>query len=84
MGCIVSPACRRAPSTCVCLTFIPATLDANGDVITLPKITVQHNGMTIHNQQEIPLNRHRIPGPLHLQDHGHKIQFRNIWLVEGE
>lgn len=66
------------------ITFEPATLDNNGDPIELPKITVLHNGVKIHDRQEIRQKKHRLKGPLQLQDHGHKIQFRNIWLVEGD
>jgi hypothetical protein len=43
---------------------------------------VIHNGVKIHDNLEIPMARHRAKGPLQLQDHGHKIQFRNIWVVE--
>jgi hypothetical protein len=66
------------------ITFQPARLDSDGKAVELPKVTVQHNGITIHDQQEIPGKNHRIKGPLQLQDHGHPIQFRNIWLVEGK
>jgi hypothetical protein len=66
------------------ITFRPAKLGADGKVIEQPKITVLHNGVTIHDMQEIPKNKHRTKGPLQLQDHGHPIQFRNIWLVEGK
>jgi len=65
------------------ITFRAPRLDDNGNVKELPEITVIHNGVKIHDRQEIPKNRHRTKGPIQLQDHGHKIQFRNIWLVEG-
>jgi hypothetical protein len=55
------------------------------------RMTVQHNGIPIHIDQEIPwvtahssLDRSkepREPGPIRLQDHGNAIQYRNIWLV---
>lgn len=66
------------------ITFQPAKLDPDGKVLEQPRITVLHNGVTIHDQQEIPSKNHRIKGPLQLQDHGHPIQYRNIWLVEGK
>ena len=51
--------------------------------------TVKHNGVLIHEAQEIsgPTGGHRgdpegTPGPLKLQGHGNPLQFRNIWIVE--
>lgn len=66
------------------ITFQPARLDNDGKTLEQPKITVLHNGVTIHENQEIPSKTHRLKGPLQLQDHGHPIQFRNIWVVEGK
>ena len=74
------------------ITFEAPEIDADGNVIILPKITVIHNGVKIHDNLEIPYptasrNRpHKARGPIELQHHdiGHNIQFRNIWLVEGE
>lgn len=66
------------------ITFEPAKLDNNGKAIEQPKITVLHNGIKIHEMQEIPSKNHRLKGPLQLQDHGHPIQFRNIWVVEAK
>jgi len=66
------------------ITFDPATVVGSGKVVEQPKITVIHNGVTIHDKQEIAGKDHRLKGPLQLQDHGHPIQFRNIWLVEGK
>jgi hypothetical protein len=64
------------------ITFRAPRLDEKGEVKELPRITVIHNGVKIHDNLEIPMARHRAKGPLQLQDHGHPIQFRNIWIVE--
>lgn len=64
------------------ITFAAPKLDADGEAKELPRITVLHNGIKIHDNVEIPKNKHREKGPLQLQDHGHPIQYRNIWLVE--
>jgi len=64
------------------ITFRAARMDAGGKVTELPRITVIHNGVKIHDNLEIPMPRHRVKGALQLQDHSHKIQFRNIWVVE--
>ena len=51
--------------------------------------TVKHNGVLIHEGQELtgPTGGHRsdpegTPGPLKLQGHGNPLQFRNIWILE--
>ncbi len=51
--------------------------------------TVRHNGVAIHESQELsgPTGGHRndpegTPGPIKLQGHGNPLQFRNIWIVE--
>ncbi len=64
------------------ITFRAPRLKENGEVQELPRITVLHNGVKIHDNVEIPMNKHRARGPVQLQDHGHKIQYRNIWVVE--
>ena len=55
-------------------------------------ITVLHNGVKIH--EGVELKKHTTaapdkgpddaPGPLHLQDHGNPVAYRNIWLVESK
>ena len=64
------------------ITFRAPRLDDSGQAKELPRITVLHNGVMIHENLEIPTNNHRARGPLQLQDHGHPIQYRNIWVVE--
>lgn len=54
------------------------------------RMTVRHNGMKIHEGIEFknkttaaPNNDPPdTPGPLHLQDHGNAVLYRNIWAVE--
>jgi hypothetical protein len=57
---------------------------ARMDKKELPRITVWHNGKRIHNNVAIPKRKHQTKGPIQLQDHKHNIEFRNIWLVEGQ
>jgi len=53
------------------------------------RVTVVHNGVTIHDNLSLPkptggaldsdVNK---AGGIYLQDHGNPVQYRNIWLVE--
>jgi rubredoxin len=53
------------------------------------RMTVRHNGVLIHDDVKIAKDNTRAglggdpcaPGPILLQDHGHPVQFRNIWLL---
>ena len=50
------------------------------------RITIVHNGVTIHDNVELPHStpgrKGEGPGPrsLHLQGHGNKVYYRNVWL----
>ncbi|MGC4004489.1 MAG: DUF1080 domain-containing protein [Pirellulales bacterium] len=53
------------------------------------RITVKHNGVTIHDDVELPKGTTAAPvkegsdaGPLYLQNHGNPVRYRNIWVVE--
>ena len=68
------------------IEFRAPRLNSDGSVAEHARITVRHNGARIHNNVEIPRpeDQVRATGPIQLQDHGHPIQYRNIWLVKGE
>ncbi len=61
---------------------------ADGKKTEPARMTVYHNGVKIHDSVAIPTDNTRAglggdpcsPGPIMLQDHGHPVQFRNIWL----
>lgn len=68
--------------------FTAARFDDSGKKLKNARITVRLNGVLIHNDVELPhsttaspLKEGPEPGPLHLQDHGNPVRFRNIWLV---
>ncbi len=61
--------------------------------IAPPRITVVHNGETIHRDVALPTDRGTRaspvkpgpePGPIYLQDHGNPVRYRNIWVVEAK
>ncbi len=53
------------------------------------RMTIRHNGVLIHDNVAVdhatpgaPVAEGPEPGPIHLQDHGHPVRYRNIWFVE--
>jgi hypothetical protein len=61
----------------------------NGKKTEPARMTVHHNGEKIHDDVAITVDNTTaglggdpsMPGPILLQDHGHPVQFRNIWLI---
>src|SRR5262249_22625412 len=89
---------QTAPAVNMCLPplswqtydidFTAAGVDESGKKTASARVTVVHNGVTIHDNAEIKgttgLGRKEEdkPAPLYLQNHGNPVYFRNIWLVE--
>lgn len=68
--------------------FTAAKYDETGKKLVNAKITVKHNGVLIHENQELPgatasapRKEDDKPGPVYLQNHGNPVRYRNIWLV---
>jgi hypothetical protein len=62
-----------------------------GKKVKHARMTVRHNGVVIHEDQECdhsttasPLKEGPDPGPIHLQAHGNQVMYRNIWVVEKQ
>lgn len=61
----------------------------NGTRTEPARMTVSHNGTVIHDNVPIPVANTTAglggdpatPGPILLQDHGHPVQYRNVWLL---
>jgi hypothetical protein len=72
------------------IVFHAPRFDEQGKVIDRARVTVLHNGVLIQNNVEIygiTYNdrpaiyiTHSSAEPLHLQDHGNPIRYRNIWI----
>ena len=61
---------------------------ADGKQVSNAKMTVRHNGVLIHENAEIPKVTpggtqagSAATGPLHLQNHGNPVRYRNIWVL---
>jgi len=70
------------------IDFTAPQFDADGKKTANARMTVRHNGVLVHDNVEIkgpttaaPFKESPEPGPLYLQDHGHPVRFRNIWVV---
>jgi hypothetical protein len=69
------------------ITFTAARWDAEGNKVANARITVMHNGETIHDSYELAGKtgagkpEEPTPRPILLQDHGNPVHFRNIWLL---
>lgn len=71
------------------INFRAPRFDRNGTKIEKARVTVKHNGVTIHDRVELDPPRgaaRRLgespTGPIMLQEHGAPLQFRNIWIVD--
>ncbi len=66
--------------------------DADGKLISKARETVIHNGVLVQNNVEltgptgwinrIPYSAHPERLPIALQDHGHPVRYRNVWVRE--
>jgi hypothetical protein len=71
------------------ITFRAPRFDAEGKKIKDAVVTIVQNGVTVHDQTVIKgptgsaKNKPEAKkGPIRLQDHQHKVQYRNVWAVE--
>lgn len=85
---------HTAPSVNMCLPplswqtydveYKAARFGADGKVTANPVVTVLHNGVKVHDNQEIKPQGGKgedQPGSINLQDHGNPVYYRNIWVV---
>ena len=70
------------------IDYTPAVYNNEGKKTASARITVKHNGVVIQDNVELPNpTRSSITkagpanGPLHLQNHGNPVRYRNIWFV---
>lgn len=68
------------------ITFTAAGFDAAGNKTSNARITVVHNGVTVHDNVELDSptpggvsETDGAAGPLLLQDHGNPVKYKNIW-----
>jgi hypothetical protein len=68
--------------------FTAAKFDEQGQKTASARITVKHNGVLIHENQELPglttsapAKDETSPGPIFLQNHGNPVRYRNIWVL---
>jgi hypothetical protein len=71
------------------MTFHAARFSPEGKVVKPATVTIIHNGVKVHEDQPIPRCTERSKpggepkvGPFRLQNHGHPVRFRNMWVVE--
>lgn len=68
--------------------FTAPRFDAEGKKTANARMTVYLNGVLVQDDVEVPTPTTAAPlgdegplGPLHLQDHGNPVRFRNIWVL---
>jgi hypothetical protein len=72
------------------IIFHAPRFDAKGKLLQPARMTVFHNGILVHDNAELtgptahgarpPYEAHADKLPVSLQDHGHPVRFRNIWI----
>lgn len=76
------------------IVFHRPRFDAKGAVLAPARMTVIHNGVLVQdnvslvgptaNQARPPYTAHADRLPISLQDHGHPVRFRNVWVRDLE
>lgn len=68
------------------IDFVAPEFDAQGNKTKNAVITLKHNGVAIHDKVEITgvtagsvSEQEAVKGILFLQDHGNRVEYRNIW-----
>lgn len=72
------------------IDFTAAKYNDTGEVVANARMTVRHNGVTIHENLELPHKETTAApnkagpedGPVFLQDHRNPVRYRNIWAVK--
>lgn len=74
------------------IVFRRPSFDDDGRLTVPARMTVLHNGVLVHedvvlqgptsHRVRAPYTAHPDRMPISLQDHGHKVRFRNIWVRE--
>jgi hypothetical protein len=74
------------------IVFRAPRYDASGKLLRPARVTVLHNHVLIHDNVELtgptahharpPYSAHAERLPISLQDHGHPVRYRNIWVRE--
>jgi len=72
------------------IIFLAPRFAADGALTSPARMTVLHNGVLIHHNEELtgptahkarpPYKAHAARLPIGLQDHSHPVRFRNIWI----
>ena len=75
------------------IIFTAPKFDADGKVTKPAAVTVLHNGIVVHNHFELQgstsyieaakYSAHPDKLPIHIQDHGNPVRYRNIWIREN-
>lgn len=74
------------------IAFTAPTFDKAGKKTEPVHMTVTHNGVKVHDDAKVESDNTtagmggdpKTPGPIMLQDHGHTVQYRNIWLLPAK
>jgi hypothetical protein len=76
------------------IVFQRPRFDKDGKVLSPATMTVFHNGLVVHERAVLtgptahkarpPYAMHAARLPISLQDHGHPVRYRNIWIRELE
>jgi len=74
------------------IAFLRPIFDDAGKVVRKARVTVWHNGVTVHNNLEFEgptmhkkktkYSRHEDKRPMSIQNHGDMVRYRNMWIRE--